>query len=79
MDNLNLDIRGVPAVLNTSLPPNTITFITGSGEVARISPDGVMRFTIEANDENAARFVECIEGLIKRRLTGIEVFEKHTL
>ncbi len=76
MENLNLDIRGVPAVLNTSLPPNAIAFNTGAGEVARISPDGIMRFAVEANDENAARFVECIEGFIKKRLTGVDVATK---
>jgi hypothetical protein len=69
MDNLHI-------ASNISLPPNLYSFGTGSGEVARISQDGIMRFTVEANDENAARFVKCIEGIIKTRLTGIEVSEK---
>jgi hypothetical protein len=58
--------------------PNLIQFHIGldSREVAKISADGVMRFTVDANDENAAKFVECIENFIGRRLTGIEVERK---
>jgi hypothetical protein len=47
--------------------------VDGNREVARIGPDGIMRFSVEANDENAARFVECIEMYIGRRLAGVTV------
>jgi hypothetical protein len=52
---------------------NIMIFSSGSGEVARVTPEGVMKFSIEANDENALRFVECIERVIKKRLTGIDI------
>ncbi len=52
---------------------NIMIFSSGSGEVARVTPAGVMKFSIEANDENALRFVECIERVIKKRLTGIDI------
>lgn len=65
---------------NFKIPQKTIIFRIESSsepsEVARISPDGIMRFTVEANDENAARFVECIERLFGERLAGVDVVKK---
>lgn len=49
------------------------TFQSASEQVASISSDGIMRFTVDATDANAAKFVECIENVIGRRLTGVEV------
>jgi len=59
--------------VNPELPENTIASIHQAGILARISDDGIMRFTVEANDENAAKFVASIENVIKRRITGIDV------
>ena len=53
--------------------PSTTFSVGGNREVARIGSDGIMRFTVEANDENAAKFVECIELVIGRRLSGVYV------
>ena len=48
-------------------------FEVNAQPVAVIGSDGIMRFKVDATDENAKRFVECIEKLIGRRLAGIEV------
>lgn len=51
-----------------------IEFKAGPEAIASISAEGIMRFSIDANDENAAKFVECIEKYVAgRQLTGIEV------
>jgi hypothetical protein len=39
---------------------------------AIISKDGIMKFKVEANDQNAKRFVECIENYLKTRISDIE-------
>jgi len=52
---------------------DAVVSLRTSKEVARISPDGILSFTVEASDENAAKF---IENLIKRRLTGLDVTKK---
>ena len=54
---------------------NTVTFASHGKEVARISPDGILRFTVEASDENALRFIECMESVFVSRLTGIDVIK----
>lgn len=64
-------------IRNMDLPPNVMTFNSNQGEVARIDADGIMRFTIDANDENAANFIACIETCIGRRVTGIVVDSKN--
>ena len=65
-------------IRDTGLPPNVIAFNSNRGEVARIDADGIMRFTVDASDENAARFIACIETVIGRRVTGIVVDSKDT-
>ncbi len=60
-------------IRNTFKPANFFSFNSPGREVARIDADGIMRFTVEANDENAAKFVACIENFIGRKLTGVEV------
>ena len=52
---------------------STVTFASHGKEVARISPDGILRFTVEASDENALRFIECMERVFVSRLTGLDV------
>ena len=53
---------------------NTIHFYSDvNKEICRIGPDGIMRFAVDASDENAAKFVECIENHLKVRLTGLQV------
>jgi hypothetical protein len=63
-------------ICNTFEPKNAVSFVSTAGEVARIDIDGIMHFTIEANDENALKFVACIESIIGRKLTGVEVTKK---
>lgn len=62
-------------IFHNDLPPNSFAFYQNYGqkEVARIGPDGIMRFSIDATDENAKRFVDLIEQLVGRQLTGIDV------
>lgn len=62
-------------IFHNDLPPNSFAFYQNYGqkEVARIGSDGIMRFSIDATDENAKRFVDLIEQLINRQLTGISV------
>lgn len=58
----------------TDNTPRELRFHTNMNQtVAVIGTDGIMRFTVDANDENARQFVECIERFISRRLTGVEV------
>ena len=64
-------------IRNMGLPPNVMTFNANHGEVARIDADGIMRFTVDASDENAAKFIACIETVIGRRVTGIVVDSKN--
>lgn len=54
---------------------NVITFRDGSQEVAFITQDGIIRFIIDANDENAKAFVECIEKYLLTRLSGVAAQE----
>lgn len=51
---------------------NTITFNNANNVTATISPDGILRFNIEANDENALQFIECIERVLDTRITAIK-------
>ena len=62
-------------LIHNRLPPNIITFRQNYGqtEVARIDSDGIMRFSIDATDENAKLFVDLIEQLINKRLTGVDI------
>lgn len=62
-------------IRNTALPMNNIVF-HNHGEIARVGKDGVLRFTVDANDENAAKFIACIETVIGRRVTGVSVDSK---
>ncbi len=68
-DNKSLQIRSASTTLNA------FSF-QHHGEVARIDADGIMRFSIDANDENAAKFIACIEAVIGRRVTGVVVDSK---
>lgn len=58
-------------LLETTSLYDTISFGNGS-QVAYIDSDGIFHFTVEANDENALKFIECIERVIGRRITGIK-------
>lgn len=53
-------------------PTPEIRFFSDNQTIATISKDGVMRFAVEASDENAAKFIECIERVFNRRLTGVD-------
>lgn len=68
-------VGGSQFVLHNNFSPNTIKFYIdyGKTEVARIDSDGIMRFTVDATDENAKQFVELIEQVFNRRLTGVDV------
>lgn len=57
----------------TDNSPSEFRFTANTNQtVAFIGTDGIMRFTVDASDENARNFVECIERCISRRLTGME-------
>lgn len=40
---------------------------------AIIRKDGIIKFKVEANDQNAKRFVEYIENYLKTRISDIEI------
>lgn len=70
-DNLSLKVNG-PLQIRSTVKAPTLSF-GNDKELARITADGILKFTVEANDENALKFIECIEQAFARRLTGIEV------
>ena len=59
--------------LSAGTAQNSIRIITASNEViAEVRPnESVFRFCVDASDENAAKFVACIESYLKRQITGI--------
>ena len=60
--------------IEASIPPNTIEFSDSECTVlARITPDGIMHFTVDPTDENAAKFIDCIETFLSTRINGIVV------
>lgn len=75
-DGLKLKTNEPLQIRNTSVPVMNAFSFQHQGEVARIDNDGIMHFTIEANDDNALKFVACIESIIERKLTGVEVTKK---
>lgn len=66
-------IPGSPYMQQT---PNTFRFHGDNQVLAQITPDGILHFTVDATDENAAKFVALIEGLIGKKLKGIDVTSK---
>lgn len=66
-------IAGSPSMQQT---PHTFRFHGDNQELARITPDGIMHFTVDATDENAAKFVALIEGFTGKKLKGIDVTSK---
>jgi hypothetical protein len=48
---------------NTEQTPGIFMF-NNPGPVAKITADGVMHFTVCASDENAKRFIECIDNIL---------------
>ena len=52
---------------------HSVRIVTASNEViAEVRPnESVFRFCVDASDENAAKFVACIESYLGRRITGI--------
>ena len=61
------------AAVSLSATTSMATVLERGETISVIGHDGIMRFKIDANDENAVKFIECIEWQIGRRLTGIEV------
>lgn len=59
-------------VHDTSLPAGAVRF-SNPAPVAYISPEGIMSFTVVATDENALAFIELMERVFERRLTGLNV------
>jgi len=53
----------------SELTPNQITF-NNPEPVAKITPDGVMHFTVDASDENAKRFIKCIDNMLTQMGRG---------
>lgn len=64
----------IGSVIDPDLPPNTVRFSDSAfNELARITPDGIMHFTVDPTDENAAKFINCIETFLSTRINGIAV------
>lgn len=60
--------------VDRSLPRNTIEFRNElQHPIATITPDGIMHFTVDPTDENAAAFINCIETFLSTRINGIVV------
>ena len=55
---------------------NELVISNEKGLMAKITSDGILRFAVEASDENAEKFIKCLEDVFERRLTGIEVTRK---
>jgi hypothetical protein len=65
---------GTDLAIGESLQRNTIHFLNeANGQVAMITPDGIMHFTVDPTDENAAAFIDCIETFLSTRINGIVV------
>lgn len=64
----------IGSVIDTSIPPNTVEFRDSECTVlAHITPDGIMHFTVDPTDQNAAKFINCIETFLSIRINGIVV------
>lgn len=44
-------------------------------QLAIISPDGIMRFCVEANNENAINFVNTISNIVRKQITDVGVVQ----
>jgi hypothetical protein len=53
--------------------PTNMNVCHGTRIVAEITPHGLFKFAIEANDKNAQEFVTCMERFLNRRITAMEV------
>jgi len=49
--------------------------IPAGKQLAIIGPDGIMRFCVEANNENAISFVNTISNLVRKQITDIGVVQ----
>lgn len=45
----------------------------GGEPIVEIGADGILRFKVDARDQNAAKFVEAMERLSGRKITGVDV------
>lgn len=65
---------GTDLAIGASLQRNTIEFRNEwQGPIAMITPDGIMHFSVDPTDENAAAFIGCIETFLSTRINGIVV------
>jgi hypothetical protein len=53
-----------------------ITFNYLSNEIARIDREGIFHFCVEPSDENTKKFVDLLQNLFNRKITGLNVVEK---
>lgn len=59
---------------NEELEPIAFTFFSEPATVlAQITHDGILHFTVDPTDENAAKFIDCIETFLSTRINGIVV------
>lgn len=64
----------IGSVIDTSIPRNTVEFRDSEFTLlAQITPDGIMHFTVDPTDENATKFIRCIETFLSTRINGIVV------
>lgn len=60
--------------LSTGVKPMNVRLCGNASQtLTEIDADGILRVRVDHTDENAAKFVECIENFLKRRMIGIEV------
>jgi hypothetical protein len=59
------------SVKASDIVPNLLCFNALNKTLAIVDANGVLRVKVEANDENAKQFVECLERAIGRRLTAV--------
>lgn len=70
--NFTLQHPPIGSVIDLNLPPNTVRFSDSEFNVlAHITDDGIMHFTVDPTDENAAKFIDCIETFLATRINGI--------
>lgn len=53
--------------------PFTNYIFSNNQELAKIDPDGILTFCVAADDENAKKFIECMERIFNRNITGIKI------
>jgi len=56
--------------MELKIKTSALIYSSDSTELARITPDGVMEFKVDATDENARRFIDCIDNVLAQMGRG---------